>query len=87
MFGIHYMRSRRRITHWVMGKMNSMLAFCFSSFYLFNFLVALIYSGKSMRQFGTGIVDILNKGEGKDVLEEDFQVELEGRKTVVLQID
>lgn len=46
------------------------------------------YSGKSLRQFGTGIIDILNKNDKpNDALEEDFNVEIDtGKKTVVLDL-
>ena len=37
-----------------------------------------------MRQFGTGIVEILNKGEDKDEIGEDFMYVPEQRNTGIL---
>lgn len=97
MFSIHTLRSFRRMSHKVMGKMNALISFVFSKknfnfflgcFYLANFLISLNFVGKSMRQFGTGVVNILNKVEGDVNIEPELSVNLkEGQKEVVLQLD
>ena len=49
----------------------------------------VVYVGKSIRQFGQGIVDILNKEEPSDALEDGFEMEYvdNNKKTVVLDLD